>query len=93
VKVFNEDSRKVVEKAMRYRKDFMQKNNGKIYVRSQNFQVSDYVLVAEHRQSSLPKLHAKWKGPCRIASLEFVCLFAVEILLMMELKPALASRF
>jgi ribosomal protein S17 len=42
----------------------------KTHVRSPNFQVGDYVLVAEHRNSSTSKLQVKWKGPRRVTRVE-----------------------
>jgi hypothetical protein len=47
------------------RKAAIQKHNNKAHVRSPNFQVGDYVLVAEHRRSGMSKLQVKWKGPRR----------------------------
>jgi hypothetical protein len=69
----------VVEKATRDRKAAIQKHNDKTHVRSPNFQVGDYVLVAEHRKSSVSKLNVKWKGPCRVASVESDYVFVVRI--------------
>jgi ribosomal protein S17 len=46
----------VAEKATRDRKAAIQNHKEKTHVRSPNFQVGDYVLVAEHRKSSLSKL-------------------------------------
>jgi Chromo (CHRromatin Organisation MOdifier) domain len=61
-------------------------------VRSPNFQVGDYVLVAEHRKSGVSKLQVKWKGPRRVASVESDSVFVVENLLTKELKAAHATR-
>jgi Chromo (CHRromatin Organisation MOdifier) domain len=61
-------------------------------VRSPNFQVGDYVLVAEHRKSSMSKLQVKWKGLRRVASVESGYVFIVENLLTKELKAARATR-
>jgi hypothetical protein len=41
----------VADKATRDRKAAIQKQNDKTHVRSPNFQLGDYVLVAEHRKS------------------------------------------
>jgi hypothetical protein len=41
----------VAEKATRDRKATIQKPNDKTHVRSPNFQMGDYVLVAEHCKS------------------------------------------
>jgi hypothetical protein len=60
----------VAEKATRDRKAAIQKHNDKTHVRSPNFRVGDYVLVAEHRKSGRSKLQFKWKGPRRVASVE-----------------------
>jgi hypothetical protein len=43
----------VVKKATRDRKADIQKRNEKTHVRSPNFQVGDYVLVAEQRKSGV----------------------------------------
>jgi hypothetical protein len=43
--------------------------------------VGDYVLVAEHRKSGVSKLRVKWKGPRRVASVEFDYVLVVENLL------------
>jgi hypothetical protein len=41
----------MAQKSTRDRKDAIQNNNNMTHVRSPNFQVEDYVLVAEHRKS------------------------------------------
>jgi Chromo (CHRromatin Organisation MOdifier) domain len=61
-------------------------------VRSPNFQVGDYLLVAEHRKSGVSKLQVKLKGPRRVASVESDYVFVVENLLTKELKAAHATR-
>jgi Chromo (CHRromatin Organisation MOdifier) domain len=61
-------------------------------VRSPNFQVGDYVLVAEHRKSGVSKLQVKWKVPRRVASVESEYVFVVENLLTKELKTTHATR-
>jgi Integrase core domain len=68
----------VAEKATRDRKAFIQKHNDKTHVRSPNFRVGDYVLVAKQRKSGVSKLQVKWKGPRRIASVESDCVFVME---------------
>jgi hypothetical protein len=60
----------VAEKATRDRKAAIQKHNDKTHVRSPNFRVGDYVLVAQHSKSGVSKLQVKWKGLRRVASLE-----------------------
>jgi hypothetical protein len=60
----------VAERAMGDRKAAIQKHNDKTHVRSLNFQVEVYVLVAEHRKGGTSKLQVKWKGPRRIASVK-----------------------
>jgi hypothetical protein len=83
----------VADKATRDRKAAaIQKHNNKTQVRSRNFQVGDYVLVAEHRKSSVSKLQVKWKGPRRVASVESDYVFVVENLLTKELKAEHATR-
>jgi hypothetical protein len=82
----------VAEKATRDRKAAIQKHNDKTHVRSPNFQVDDYVLVAEHRKSGVSKLQVKWKGPRRVASVESDYVFVVENPLTKELKAAHATR-
>jgi hypothetical protein len=82
----------VAEKDTRDRKAAIQKHNDKTHVRSPNFQVGDYVLVAEHRKSGVSKLQVKWKSPRRVASVESEYVFVVENLLTKELKAAHASR-
>jgi Chromo (CHRromatin Organisation MOdifier) domain len=82
----------MAEKATRYRKAAIQEHNDKTYVRSPNFQVGDYVLVAEHRKSGVSKLQVKWKGPRRVASVDFDYVFVVENLLTKEVKAAHATR-
>jgi hypothetical protein len=49
----------VAEKATRDRKTAIQKHNDKTHVRSPNFQVGDYKLVAEHCKSGVSKLQVK----------------------------------
>jgi hypothetical protein len=78
----------VAEKATRDCKAAIKKHNDKTHVRSPNFQVGDYVLVAEHRKSGTSKLQVKWKGPRRVASVESEYVFVVKNLLTKELKAA-----
>jgi Chromo (CHRromatin Organisation MOdifier) domain len=82
----------VAEKATRDRKAAIQKHNNKTHVRSPNFKVGDYVLVAEHRLNGVSKLQVKWKGPRRVASVESDYVFVLENLLTKELKAARATR-
>jgi Chromo (CHRromatin Organisation MOdifier) domain len=91
-KAMTEIHAQVAEKATRDRKAAIQKHNDKTHVRSPNFQVGNYVLVAEHRRSGVSKLQVKWKGPRRVASLESDYVFVVENLLTKELKAAHATR-
>jgi Integrase core domain len=77
----------VAEKATRDLKAAIQKHNDKTHLRSPNFQVDDYVLVAEHRKSGVSKLQVKWKGLRRVASVESDYVLVVENLLTKELKP------
>jgi Chromo (CHRromatin Organisation MOdifier) domain len=82
----------VAEKATRDRKASFKNHNDKTHERSPNFQVGDYVLVAEHRNSGVSKLQVKWKCPRRVASVESDYVFVVENLLTKELKAAHATR-
>jgi hypothetical protein len=82
----------VAEKATRDRKAAIQKHNDRTHVRSPNFQVGDYVLVAEDRKSGTSKLQVKWKGPRRVASVKSDYVFVVVNLLTKELKAAHATR-
>jgi hypothetical protein len=82
----------VAEKATRDRKAAIQKHNDRTHVGSRNFQVRDYVLVAEHRKSDVPRLQVKWKGPRRVASVESDYVFVAQNLLTKELKAAHATR-
>jgi hypothetical protein len=91
-KVMTEIHAQVADKAKRDRKAAIQKHNDKTHVRSLNFQVADYVLVAEHRKSGTSKLQVKWKCPRRVASLEPDYVLVVENLLTKELKAAHATR-
>jgi hypothetical protein len=50
-KAMTEIHAQVAEKSKRDRKAAIQKHNDKTHVRSPNFQVGDYVLVAEQRKS------------------------------------------
>jgi Chromo (CHRromatin Organisation MOdifier) domain len=79
------------EKASRDRKADIQKHNYKTHVRLPNFQVGDYVLVAEQRKSGVSKMQVKWKGPRRVASVESDYVFVVVNLLTKELKAAHAT--
>jgi hypothetical protein len=72
-------------KASRHRKASIQKHNDKTHVRSPNFQVGDYVLVAEHRKSGTYKLQLKWKDPRRVATMESDYVFVMDNLLTKEL--------
>jgi hypothetical protein len=91
-KAMTEIHAEVAEKATRDRKAAIQKHNDKTHVRSPNFQVGDYVLVAEHRKSGVSNLQVKWKGPRRVASAESDYMVVVENLLTKELKAAHATR-
>jgi Chromo (CHRromatin Organisation MOdifier) domain len=91
-KAMTEIHAQVAKKATRDRKAAIQKHNVKTHVRSPNFQVGDYVLVSEHRESGVSKLQVKWKGPRRVASVESDYVFIVENLLTKELKAAHAKR-
>jgi hypothetical protein len=91
-KAMTEIHAQVAEKATRDRKAAIQKHNDKMHVRSPNFQVGDYVLVAEHSKSGVSKLQVKWKGLRRVASVESEYVFVVENLLTNELKAAHATR-
>jgi hypothetical protein len=46
----------VAEKATRDCKAAIQKHSDKTHVRSPNFQVGDYLLLAEHRKGGVSKL-------------------------------------
>jgi hypothetical protein len=60
----------VAEKATRDRKVAIQKHKDMMHARSSNFNVGDYVLVADHRKSGTFKLQLKWEGPRRVANVE-----------------------
>jgi hypothetical protein len=77
-KAMTEIHAQVAEKSMRDHKAAIQKHNDKTHVRSPNFQVGDYLLVAEHRNSGVSKLQVKWKGPRRVASVESDFVFVVD---------------
>jgi hypothetical protein len=91
-KAMTEIHAQVAEKATRDHKAAIQKRNDKTHVRSPNFQVGDYVLVAEHPKSGVSKLQVKWKGPRRIAIVESDYVFVVENLLTKEVKAVHATR-
>jgi hypothetical protein len=91
-KAMTEIHAQVAEKATHDRKAAIQKHNDKTHVRSPNFQVGDYMLVAEHRKSGVSKLQVKWKGQRRVASVESDYVFVVQNLLTKELKAAYATR-
>jgi hypothetical protein len=82
----------VVEKSTRDQKAAIQKQNDKTHVRPPEFQVVDYVLVAEHRKGGMSKLQVNWKGPHRVASVESDFVFVVENLLTKKLKAVHATR-
>jgi hypothetical protein len=65
-KVMTEIHAQVAEKATRDRKSSIQKHNDTTHVRSPNFQVGDYLIVSEHRNSGTSKLQVK--GKARAAS-------------------------
>jgi hypothetical protein len=91
-KAMTEIHAQVAEESTRDRKAAVQKHYEKTHVRSPNFQVGDYVLVAEHRKSDTSKLQVKRKGLCRVASVESDYVFVLENLLTKELKAAHATR-
>jgi hypothetical protein len=61
-KAMTEIHAQMAEKAKRDLKAAIQKHNDKTHVRSPNFQVGDYLLVAEHRKSDTSKLQVKLGG-------------------------------
>jgi hypothetical protein len=61
-KAMTEIHAQVAEKATRDRKAAIQKHNDETHVRSPNFQVGDFVLVAEHRKSGVSKLDERAQG-------------------------------
>jgi NhaP-type Na+/H+ and K+/H+ antiporter len=61
-KAMTEIHAQVTEKDTRDRKAAIKNHNNKTHVRSQNFQVGDYVLVAKHRKSGVTKLQFKLKA-------------------------------
>jgi hypothetical protein len=91
-KAMTEIHAQVAEEATRDFNAAIQKHNDKTHVRSPNFQVGDYVLVAEHRKSGLSKFQVKRKGPRRVASVESDYVFLVENVLTKELKASHATR-
>jgi hypothetical protein len=91
-KAMTEIHAQVAEKATRDRKAAIEMYNGRTHVRSPNFQVRDFVLVAEHRKSGTSKLQVKWKNPRRVASVASNFVFVVENLLTKELKAAHATH-
>jgi ribosomal protein S17 len=56
-KAMTEIHAQVAEKATRDRKAAIRKHNDKTHVRSPNFQVGDYVHVAEHRRCSAARIN------------------------------------
>jgi hypothetical protein len=87
-KAMTEIHAQVAEKATRDRKAAIQKHIDKTHVRSPNFHVGDYVLVAKQRKSGMSELQVKWKGPGRVASVKSDYVFVGENLLTKELKAA-----
>jgi hypothetical protein len=82
----------MAEKSTRDRKAGIKKYNNKTHVFSPNYQVRDYVLIAEHLKSGTSKLQVYWKNPRRIARVESDCVLVVENLLTNELNAAHATR-
>jgi hypothetical protein len=78
----------VAEKAMSDAKAAIPKHSDKDAHAFANFQVGNYVLVAQNRKSGTSELQVKWKDPRRITSVESDYMFVVESLLTMELKAA-----
>jgi hypothetical protein len=82
----------VAEKAKVDHRAAIQQHNDKTHVRSPNFQVGDYVLLAKHRESCVSKFQVKWKGLRRVSSVESDHVFVVDNILTKELKAAHATR-
>jgi hypothetical protein len=91
-KAMTEIHAQVAKKVTRDRKADFQKHNDKTHVRSPNFQVGDYLLVAEQRKSGVSRLQVKWKGPRRVLSVESDYVFDVKNLFTKEPKAAHATR-
>jgi hypothetical protein len=82
----------MAEKIMRDHTAGSQMHNDKTHVRSPNFQVRDYVLVAEHHKSGTFKLQVKCTGPRGIANERPDYVFVVKSLLTKEFKAAHERR-
>jgi Chromo (CHRromatin Organisation MOdifier) domain len=92
-KAMTEIHAQVAEKATRDRNAAIQKHNDKKHVRSPNFQVGDYVLVAELRKSGVSNFQVKWKGPRRVASVESDYVFFVENHKLYVVSKVLDARY
>lgn len=73
--------REVQEATTRDRANRIKMHNQKTGVRSSNFVVGDYVLIAVPEQSRRHKLEAKWRGPRRVVRAESDSTYEVENIL------------
>jgi hypothetical protein len=91
-KAMTEIHAQVAEKATRDRKAAIEKHNDRTHVRSPNFQVGYYVIVAEHHKSGTSKLQIKWKCPRRVASVDSDYVFEKLSNAMTEIHAQVAEK-
>ena len=81
IKSLDELHRNVAEKRTRKRQQEVDRHNDRTRIRPVNFDIGDFVLVADTEKHSGNKLRLKWKGPRRITRCESALVYEVEDLL------------
>ena len=82
----------VSERRTKARDAQIKKHNLQTHVRSANFSVGDFVLVAKEKARSGPKLHVQWIGPRRVTRVHSPTVFEVQDLINESLALVHANR-
>lgn len=67
-------------------------HNAKTHVQKINFEVGDFVLVAQREKKDGHKLRVKWRGPYRVLKAESEFVFTVENLITHDAQSVHANR-
>ena len=81
IKAIDDLHRNVSETRTRKRKQALENHNKRTGVHEVNFDVGDFVLVADSEGKSGNKLRVRWKGPRRVVRCESALVYEVEDLL------------
>jgi uncharacterized protein YhfF len=90
-KIMAEIHTQVVAQSTKTRTRAIDAHNRKTHVQAPNFEVGDYVLVADPIKQGRSKLQVKWKGPRRFFRVESELVFVVENLATKDVKAVHAN--